>query len=118
MMTGFGALHRLVSPPVLLAVILAASVGMAAGLGLKSGFSRLYELTDSRGRVVKADFAYYPDDPELRVRVTLAGGRQANGSYRDPDRIRTLLLVLRGDPTRLSCVFDSRENRILALYRE
>jgi hypothetical protein len=76
----------------------------------------LFEATDSRGRVVKAAYAYYPDKAELRVRLTLDNRMVKSGLYRNAEVIRHLLALLSGNDHELFCTYKG--NTILAVFTE
>ena len=76
----------------------------------------LFEETDSRGRVVQAAYAYYPDKAELRVRLTLDNRMVKSGLYRKAEVIRHLLALLSGNDHELFCTYKG--NAILAVFTE
>jgi hypothetical protein len=76
----------------------------------------LFEATDSRGRVVQAAYAYYPDKAELRVRLTLDNRMVKSGLYRKAEVIRHLLALLSGNDHELFCTYKG--NAILAVFTE
>jgi hypothetical protein len=76
----------------------------------------LFEPTDSRGRVVQAAYAYYPDKAELRVRLTLDNRMVKSGLYRNAEVIRHLLALLSGNDHELFCTYKG--NAILAVFTE
>ena len=88
----------------------------ACGVALGAGLERLQDPTDSRARVTNVAYAYYPDKPELRVRLTLATGFEKYAVYRDALTIQSVLTVLRTDIRKLHCVY--RDNDVLAIVAE
>ena len=77
---------------------------------------QLFEPTDSRSRVLLAAYAYYPDNTELRVRLTLENRQVKSGLYRNADVIRHLLALLSGNEHELFCTYKG--NSILAVFTE
>ena len=77
---------------------------------------RLFEVNDSRSKVVEAAYAYYPDKAELRVRLTLANRQVKSGRYRDTEVVRHMLALLPDSDRELFCTFKG--NTILSVYTE
>jgi len=86
------------------------------GVSGKESVVELFEPTDSRGRVVQAAYAYYPDKAELRVRLTLDNRMVKSGLYRKAEVIRHLLALLSGNDHELFCTYKG--NAILAVFTE
>ena len=92
---------------------------MLAGSALSSEPVQLFEPTDNRSRVIRAAYAYYPENNELRVRLTLANQQVKSGSYRNAEIIRHFIFLLseRTDTThKLFCAYKG--NAILAIYKD
>ena len=77
---------------------------------------QLFDATDSRGRVVEAAYAYYPTEPELRVRLTLDNRMVKSGLYRNTEVIRNLLTLLSGNDHKLYCTYKG--NAIMSVFTE
>jgi len=105
---------RVLSYSLFIALLLSAiAVGVS---GKESVAVELFEATDSRGRVVQAAYAYYPDKAELRVRLTLENRMVKSGLYRNAEVIRHLLALLSGNDHELFCTYKG--NAILAVFTE
>jgi hypothetical protein len=104
---------RVLSYSLFIALLLSA---LAVGVSGKESVVELFEATDSRGRVVQAAYAYYPDKAELRVRLTLDNRMVKSGLYRNAEVIRHLLALLSGNDHELFCTYKG--NAILAVFTE
>jgi hypothetical protein len=103
---------RVLSYSLFIALLLSA---LAVGVSGKESVE-LFEETDSRGRVVQAAYADYPDKAELRVRLTLDNRMVKSGLYRSAEVIRNLLALLSRKDHELFCTYKG--NVILAVFTE
>ena len=76
----------------------------------------LFEPTDSRSLVIRTAYAYYPDNAELRVRLTLENRTVKSGSYKNTEVVRHLLSILNGNDHNLFCTY--KDNVILSVFTE
>ena len=92
---------------------------MLAGSAFSRDPVQLFEPTDNRSRVIRAAYAFFPENNELRVRLTLENHQVKSGSYRNDEVIKHFIFLLseRTDTTRkLFCAYQG--NAILAIYKD
>ena len=76
----------------------------------------LFEATDSRGKVIRAAYAYYPEKVELRVRLTLDNRMVKSGLYQNETVIEHLIFLLSDRDRELYCTYKG--NAILAIFSD
>jgi hypothetical protein len=100
---------RILSYSTLIALLFASSV-----IGQEP--VELFEATDSRGKVIRAAYAYYPDKIELRVRLTLDNRMVKSGLFRNEAVIEHLIVLLSKKDPDLFCTYKG--NAILAIFSD
>jgi len=75
--------------------------------------TRLFGESENRSKVVQSAFSYYPEDPELRVQLTLENRQVKTGIYRNEIVVNHLLTLLSKDTDELYCAYEG--NKLLAI---